>query len=358
MAYLCKAADCTYQAEKRQSVMKHAYNHVPSDKWPYKCPLRECRWFGRFPGEFDVHHKGKHHQRHLKTYPSPEAKVIPNPKHIALKDADWVECTRTVTALTDSTNLPPPEKKRKHATDDAVKKNTTRCLPPLAVKTSQAGTSSTTNQDVPTPTRDEELDTNFDIAGLAAEWGITLPSVVTPAGTENIAEADSEIDAGILDEWLDELPVCPEELLQSASANTSSSDIDNLGQEFHTTRKDLSHHFLSLTESLEKHFTHGLRAMESLSAKFEKVVTNTTQMETWSRAAVSIACESHTSLRLKLAGTVDELHRILSKLHGHEYGYVPDCATCKKNAYLIKLMVNINVPELLDPQVRETSFIK
>lgn len=230
-----------------------------------------------------MHRKGKHYQRHLKSYSGPEAdKAITNPKDFPLKDADWVECRRTVTALSDSTSLPPPEKKRKHPTGDAVKRNKTRSLPQLEVRTCQASTSSRTIKALPTPTRDEvHVDKTFDITDLAEEWGITLPSVVPPAGTTKIDETEPEIDAGILDEWLEELPLCPEELPQFASSNTCSShsDMDNCGQEFHTTRKDLSHHFINLTESLERHFDYSLRSMENLSTKFEKVVTNTAQME-------------------------------------------------------------------------------
>lgn len=60
MKFICKK--CGRESSRKQSLTKHVFQHVPSDQWPYSCPLPECDWRGKFLSDYRPHRRSKSHQ--------------------------------------------------------------------------------------------------------------------------------------------------------------------------------------------------------------------------------------------------------------------------------------------------------
>lgn len=96
--YICKR--CGHEGAKKQHVMKHVYQHVEHEKWPYRCPLPQCEWFGKYPNEYKGHVDTKMHLKATLQNPDlDDDNVEINPLMELVRDVDWVreDRERTVT---------------------------------------------------------------------------------------------------------------------------------------------------------------------------------------------------------------------------------------------------------------------
>lgn len=75
--FSCKRGD--FSSAKKMTVLRHLYNHIPQDEWPYLCPVKKCLWYCRARYDFSTHKESKGHLKNMLANMEVVNELQPNP---------------------------------------------------------------------------------------------------------------------------------------------------------------------------------------------------------------------------------------------------------------------------------------
>ena len=293
MEFSCKK--CVFKTPRKFIMTKHVYSHVAPDQWPLMCPFTECRWYCKFASDYRPHQDRKKHVFQKFAYPEvDETRPLRNPNHIALNEEDWYN-VRPLNTEPLKTPSPPPS--------------------PIS--------------SVSTPLHDERP---FKIPRLSRPVQEPLP--IRPASPLAVASVENTT------------PATP--IITDPQSSTPTTDVIN--KEIIITRKDLSHHFLQLNNEMRSESRNQMAAIADTNTKLGELNTRVSNMEDLVQTSVGMQLNSMSSIRLRLAGVIDDFLKIVAPLHNHDVApgvYHANCEKCVKTEQLLFEAVQASSPSLL-----------
>ena len=331
--YCCQKCDTT--AVKKSSILKHVYTHVPCEQWPYKCPVPECRWNGKFMCEYKYHVIGKKHIAKKSIHPDiDDTKPVKNPDRLIVMEEEWLKReTYTQDAPLARLSLPIPEVPRPWVAPPEA-----RMRDRLSTTASSSGAS--------TPLLDERsiLSTPKGFNRASLHLTSEEASMSAPQSSGFVSSVPPQVNSS---EDSSQHP-CP--------ASATGPLTPTVNEEIVTTRKDLTHHFEKLIDHVNICGRDQQTAIDKNTQSLSEIGSRLLSMEEYMKAGLGIQINLIRSTRMKLAGIIDEFLRIVAPLHSHPHDlpvFLPTCSLCVQTEQALMNAIAISSPNLLVMTHRE-----
>ena len=133
----------------------------------------------------------------------------------------------------------------------------------------------------------------------------------------------------------------------------------SVGEEFLTTRKYISRHFVNIAENLRTTERGAEQRHGELINEIKEMNNVTHEVMQLTGAAAPCLVRSETSARLKLGSVIDVFFKILGPFHHHPNGglfYYANCTKCQAMEKLLYQAVAVTYERLLLPTISETTI--